>query len=152
MQARVRHIIPLTPTAEKHAGKTLETSMFCGVKSTSGKSVSLETWIKQCQVSESIFTAENARAGHGASHFPPRYPCYANVSQFMFYTCCPSWFETPQDCISALVVMCSRKVTGLEMPSDIYPGDKLVRVKTVKSNKLEPRNMLWPHLTIKSCD
>lgn len=29
------------------------------------------------------------------------------------------------------------------MPIDIYPGDEAVWVKTVKSNKLEPSNMVY---------
>lgn len=79
--------------------------------------------IKQCQVSGSISAAENARAGQGVLHFPP---AMEHITQFMFYACCPSRLEMPEDCISALVVVCSRKVTGLKMPIDIYPGDEAV--------------------------
>lgn len=50
------------------------------------------------------------------------------------------------------LVLCRRKVTGLQMPTDIYPGDEVARVKTVESNKLETYNKLRPHLNIQFSD
>lgn len=38
------------------------------------------------------------------------------------------------------------------MPTDIYPGDEVARVKTVESNKLETYNKLRPRLNIQFSD